>query len=153
MRRPSEGLAWWEKVGSLDRLRHRSRIGFRHVRGGWWQILQTAVAAGIAWVLATLILGHEEPPVFASIAAVISLGLAVGRRLRRTVALLIGVAVGVVVADLIVVVFGIGAPQMGLLVALAMVVTTFFFEGEDLVVNEAAISAMILTVAFYPSQA
>jgi len=128
-------------------------MGFVHIRGGWWQILQTAVAAGAAWVLANLILGHEEPPVFASIAAVISLGLAVGRRLRRTVALLTGVAIGVVVADLIVVVFGIGAPQMGLLVAVAMVVTTYFFEGEELVVNEAAISAMILTVAFYPSQA
>jgi len=128
-------------------------MGFVHLRGGWWQILQTAVAAGAAWVLATLILGHEEPPVFASIAAVISLGLAVGRRLRRTVALLTGVAVGVVVADLIVIVFGIGAPQMGLLVAVAMIVTTFLFEGEELAVNEAAISAMILTVAFYPSKA
>ncbi len=153
MTRLSEGLTWWEKVSFLARLRHRLRMGFRHVRGGWWQILQTAVAAGAAWVLATLILGHEEPPVFASIAAVISLGLAVGRRLRRTIALLIGVAVGVVVADLVVVVFGIGAPQMGLLVALAMIVTTFFFEGEELAVNEAAISAMILTVAFYPSEA
>ena len=153
MTRPSEGLSWWERVGFLARLRRRLRMGFVHVRGGWWQILQTAVAAGAAWVLANLILGHEEPPVFASIAAVISLGLAVGRRLRRTVALLTGVAIGVVVADLIVVVFGIGAPQMGLLVAVAMVVTTYFFEGEELVVNEAAISAMILTVAFYPSQA
>ena len=153
MTRPSEGLSWWAKVGFLTRLRRRLRMGFVHVRGGWWQILQTAVAAGAAWVLASLILGHEEPPVFASIAAVISLGLAVGQRLRRTVALLTGVAVGVVVADLIVVVFGIGAPQMGLLVAVAMVVTTFFFEGEELVVNEAAISAMILTVAFYPSEA
>jgi Fusaric acid resistance protein-like len=153
MTRPSEGLAWWEKVGFLARLRRRLRMGFVHVRGGWWQILQTAVAAGAAWVLASLILRHEEPPVFASIAAVISLGLAVGRRLRRTVALLAGVAFGVVIADLVVVVFGIGAPQMGLLVALAMVVTTFFFEGEELAVNEAAISAMILTVAFYPSEA
>src|SRR5918997_101558 len=153
MTRPSEGLAWWEKVGFLDRLRHRLRIGFRHVRGGWWQILQTGGAGGAGWVLARLSCGQKAPPVFASIAAVISLGLAVGRRLRRTVALLIGVAVGVVVADLVVVVLGIGAPQMGLLVALAMVVTTFFFEGEELAVNEAAISAMILTVAFYPSEA
>ena len=79
----------------MIRLRHRLRRGFRHVRAGWWQILQTAVAAGAAWVLANLILGHEEPPVFASIAAVISLGLVVGRRLRRTLALLIGVTFGI----------------------------------------------------------
>src|SRR5919202_1150252 len=105
MTRPSEVLAWWERVGFLIRLRHRLRMGFLHVRGGWWQILQTAVAAGAAWVLASLILQHEQPPVFASIAAVISLGLAVGQRVRRTITLLIGVAFGVVVADLIVVVF------------------------------------------------
>jgi hypothetical protein len=33
-----------------------------------------------------------------------------------------------------------------------MVVAVFFFHGEELIVNEAAISAMILVVAFYPSQ-
>jgi hypothetical protein len=149
---PSEGLSRWERVGFLARLRHRLSMGFIHLRGGWWQILQTAVAAGAAWVLASVILQHDQPPVFASIAAVISLGLAVGQRVRRTIALLIGVAFGVIVADLIVVVFGIGASQMGLLVALAMVLTAFFFPGEELLVNEAAISAMILTVAFYPAQ-
>src|SRR3954468_20535269 len=149
---PSEGLSRWERVGFLARLRHRLSMGFIHLRGGWWQILQTAVAAGAAWVLPSVMLQHDQPPVFASIAAVISLGLAVGQRVRRTIALLIGVAFGVIVADLIVVVFGIGAPQMGLLVALAMVLTAFFFPGEELLVNEAAISAMILTVAFYPAQ-
>lgn len=148
---PSEGSSR-EGISFLARLRHRLRMGLAHIRGGWWQILQTAIAAGAAWILASLILQLEEPPVFASIAAVISLGLAVGQRLRRTIALLIGVAFGVIVADLIVVVLGIGAPQMGLLVALAMVLTAFFFPGEELLVNEAAISAMILTVAYYPAQ-
>ena len=149
---PGEGLSWWERVRFLAQLRYHLRMGFMHIRDVWWQILQTAVAASAAWVLATLILRYEEPPVFASIAAVISLGLAVGQRGRRAVALLIGVALGVIVADLIVVVFGIGAPQMGMLVALAMVVAVFFFGGEELIVNEAAISAMILVAAFYPSQ-
>src|SRR4051794_10570459 len=110
---PSGELSWWEKARFLTWLRRRLRMGSVHVRGGWWQILQTAVAAGVAWVMASLILQHEQPPVFASIAAVISLGLAVGRRFRRTVELLIGVAFGVMVADLVVVVFGVGAPQMG----------------------------------------
>ncbi|MBV9452852.1 MAG: FUSC family protein [Rubrobacter sp.] len=135
----------------MAQLRYHLRMGFVHVRNVWWQILQTTAAASAAWVLATLLLGYEEPPVFASIVAVISLGLAVGQRGRRAVALLIGVALGVMVADLIVVVVGIGAPQMGMLVALAMVVAVFFFGGEELIVNEAAISAMILVAAFYPS--
>ena len=152
MTESGEGLSWWNKVHFLAQLRYHLRMGFVHVRNVWWQILQTAVAASAAWILATLILRYDEPPVFASIAAVISLGLAVGQRGRRAVALLIGVGLGVTVADLIVVIFGIGAPQMGMLVALAMVVAVFFFHGEELIVNEAAISAMILVVAFYPSQ-
>src|SRR5918911_4735297 len=152
MTESSEGLSRWEKVHFLAQLRYHLRMGFVHVRNVWWQILQTAVAASAAWILATLILRYDEPPVFASIVAVISLGLAVGQRGKRAVALLIGVALGVIVADLIVVVFGIGAPQMGMLVALAMMVAVFFFHGEELIVNEAAISAMILVVAFYPSQ-
>ena len=152
MTEPDERLSWWERIRFLAQLRYHLRMGFVHIRDVWWQILQTAVAASAAWILATVILRYEEPPVFASIVAVISLGLAVGQRGRRAVALLIGVALGVIVADLIVIVFGVGAPQMGMLVALAMVVAVFFFGGEELIVNEAAISAMILVVAFYPSQ-
>src|SRR5919205_3309807 len=152
MTEPDERLSWWERIRFLAQLRYHLRMGFVHIRDVWWQILQTAVAASAAWILATVILRYDEPPVFASIAAVISLGLAVGQRGRRAVALLIGVGLGVTVADLIVVIFGIGAPQMGMLVALAMVVAVFFFHGEELIVNEAAISAMILVVAFYPSQ-
>lgn len=41
------------------------------------QILQTAVAAAVVWVVAALVLGQEQP-VFASIAAVLS-----GRVYRR----------------------------------------------------------------------
>jgi hypothetical protein len=119
--------------------------------GGWWQILQTAVAAGVAWFLAILILGHERPE-FAPIAAVISLGLAVGQRGRRVVELTIGVAFGVAIADLLVSVIGAGPVQSGIVVALAMVVAVFLGRG-DLGVNEAAITAMILMITFQPSGA
>ncbi len=74
----NEGLSWWEKVKFFARLRRRLRTGIGYLREGYWQILQTAVAAGIAWFLAVLILGHEQP-VFASITAIISLGLTVGQ--------------------------------------------------------------------------
>src|SRR3712207_6549054 len=47
-----------------------------------WPLLQTAVAVGLAWYLASVIFGHERP-VFASIAALISLGVAVGRQWKR----------------------------------------------------------------------
>lgn len=112
------------------------------------QILQTGVAACVAWFLAVLLLGLEEPT-FAPIAAVISLGLAVGERSRRVVELTLGVAFGVLIADLLVSVIGVGPVQGGALVVLAMMVAVFLGRG-DLGVNEAAISAMILMITFGP---
>ena len=112
------------------------------------QILQTGLAACVAWFLAVLLLGLEEPT-FAPIAAVISLGLAVGERSRRVIELTLGVAFGVVIADVLVSVIGIGAVQGGILVALAMTAAVFLGRG-DLGVNEAAISAMILMITFGP---
>lgn len=110
------------------------------------QILQTAVAACIAWFLAVMILGIDRPT-FAPIAAVISLGLAVGERGRRAVELTIGVAFGVAIADLLVSFLGVGALQGGVVVVLAMVLAVFLGRG-DLGVNEAAISAMIIMITF-----
>ena len=110
------------------------------------QILQTAVAACIAWFLAVIILGIDRPT-FAPIAAVISLGLAVGERGRRAVELTIGVAFGVAIADLLVSFLGVGALQGGVVVVLAMVLAVFLGRG-DLGVNEAAISAMIIMITF-----
>jgi Fusaric acid resistance protein-like len=146
---PDQDPSWREEVSFYVRVHHRLRSGLRRLRGGWWQIFQTAVAAGVAWFLAFLILGREQPD-FAPIAAVLSLGLAVGQRGRRAVEVVLGVALGVAIADLLVLVVGVGAVQIGLVVALAMTVAVFFGRGE-LGVNEAAVSAMILILAFAPS--
>ena len=56
---------------------------------------------GVAWLIAADLLGHPTP-LFAPIAAVVSLGTSYGQRLRRVVEVTIGVAVGVFVADLLV---------------------------------------------------
>jgi hypothetical protein len=105
---PGEGTSWREKIGPRVRVRHRLRSGFLLLRGGWLQILQTAVAACAAWFLAVLLLGLDRPT-FAPIAAVICLGLAVGERARRAVELTLGVAFGVAIADLLVSAVGVGA--------------------------------------------
>jgi uncharacterized membrane protein YgaE (UPF0421/DUF939 family) len=145
---PYAGSSWWDRVRFFVRVRSRLRSGVRRLRGGWLQILQTGLAACVAWFLAVWLLGLEEPT-FAPIAAVISLGLAIGERSRRVVELTLGVAFGVVIADLLVSVIGIGAVQGGILVVLAMMAAVFFGSG-DLGVNEAAISAMILMITFGP---
>src|SRR3712207_9549169 len=69
--------------GGADRLRDRG-----------WPVLQTAVAVGLAWYLASVIFGHDRP-VFASIAALISLGVAVGRQWKRAIQVILGVGSGI----------------------------------------------------------
>jgi uncharacterized membrane protein YccC len=65
-----------------------------------WAILQTA-AAGLAYFLATTVLGNEQP-FFAPVAAVVTLGLSFGERGRRALEVALGVVVGLAVADVLV---------------------------------------------------
>jgi Fusaric acid resistance protein-like len=132
-------------------VRQRLHSAAIRLRSGWLQILQTAVAACVAWFLAVLILGQDRPT-FAPIAAVIALGLAVGERARRAVELTLGVAFGVALADLLVSLVGVGAVQAGAVVVLAMGMAVFLGRG-DLGVKEAAISALIIMITFRSSQA
>ena len=129
----------------------RLRSGALRLRSDWLPILQTAVAACLAWFLAVLVLGLERPT-FAPIAAVIVLGLAVGERLRRALELTLAVAFGVAMADLLLSAVGVGAVQAGVFVMLAMGLAVFLGGGE-LGVNEAAISAMIIMFTYTPSAA
>src|SRR5215208_6092410 len=129
----------------------RLRSSARRLRSSWLPILQTAVAACLAWFLAVLILGQQRPT-FAPIAAVIALGLAVSERGRRALELTLGVAFGVALADLLVSVVGVGALQAGAVVLLAMGLAVFL-GGGDVGVKEAAISAMIIMITFTPSAA
>jgi len=146
-----QGSSWQEKVSFLVRFRHHLRSGGLRLRSGWLQILQTAVAACVAWFLAVLLLGLDRPT-FAPIAAVISLGLAVGERGRRAVELTLGVAFGILIADFLVSILGVGAVQAGIVVALAMTVAAFVGR-QEIGVNEAVVSALIIMITFRSSDA
>ncbi|MBS9375522.1 FUSC family protein [Rhodococcus sp. B50] len=82
-------------------------------------IVQCALAAGLAWWVAKDLVGHPQP-FFAPIAAVVSLGLSLGARMRRSVELVCGVTVGIGVGDLIVSLIGSGPWQIALVVMMAM---------------------------------
>ena len=73
----------------------------------------------------------------------ISLGATVGQRTRRAFELVLGVLVGLLVADLIVLGIGSGPLQIALVVVLAMGATTFLGAGP-LLVTEAAVSAVLV---------
>ena len=128
----------------FPRIRRRLTAGAGRLRTNGWPVIQTSVAAGLSYFLAVVVFGNEQP-FFAPIAAVISLGLTLGQRGRRTVEVVLGVAMGLLIADLVVSIIGVGTVQIGVVVALAMAAAVFFSE-RNLFVNQAAISAILVIV-------
>jgi len=118
------------------------------LRFAWWRILQVGTAAGLAWLIATEVFGHEQP-FFAPIAVVLVLGLAIERRGRRAYEVALGVALGIAIADLIVVVTGTGTWQLILVVGLAMAAAVLS-GGGVLLVNQAAVSAVLVATLAAP---
>ncbi len=128
------------------------RARLARLRSKAWHIGQAAVAAALAWLVAKELLGHDTP-FFAPIAAVVSLGTSYGQRLTRVAEVTVGVAVGVLVADLLVLVVGTGWWQLALVVTLAMS-TAFLLNAGSLFVTQAAVQSIIVaTLLPHPGQA
>ncbi len=124
----------------------RPRRGAARVRSRVGPIAQTAIAAGVAYQLATLI---QPRPFFAPVAAVVTLGVTTGQHVRRAGELAFGVAVGILVADLLISLTGRGAVTVVAIVALAMAAALLFGAGQILV-NQAAVSGVLLATLGTP---
>jgi len=135
------------EAGPLDRAWSRGRLSVRARFKRWeskrWAIAQCSLAAGVAWLLAADVLGHQTP-FFAPIAAVVSLGTSYGQRLRRVAEVTIGVALGVFLGDLLTAWIGTGAWQLTLIVGLAMSVA-FLLDGGQLLVTQAAVQSIVVS--------
>ncbi|GAB3059569.1 aromatic acid exporter family protein [Intrasporangium mesophilum] len=143
-------------VDALDRAWDRSRLSVRTRFQRLWsrnfQLVQCAVAAGVAWWLAADVIGHKTP-FFAPIVAVVCLGMSYGQRLRRVFEVAVGVAVGVFTADLFVHVAGTGPWQIALVVLVSMSLATLLDGGPVLVTQAAVQSIVIAALAPSPGQA
>ena len=117
----------------------RLRDAGARVLAGAWPAGQCGVAAAGAWAFSSDVLGHNRP-FFASVAAVVTLGLTAGGRLRRTAELAAGVSLGVAVGDAWVALFGQGTWQIGVVVFLALI-AALAVNGGGLAVSQAAVQA------------
>ncbi|MEX1163221.1 MAG: FUSC family protein [Nitriliruptor sp.] len=108
--------------------------------------VQVALAIAGSWLVATEVLGYHDP-FFAPIAAVIVLNT-VAQRGRRAVEIVVGVATGIAVADLLVVGIGTGGWQLVLVSVLAMATATA--AGGGPIVRAQATVAAILVVTLQP---
>ncbi|MDQ3386212.1 MAG: FUSC family protein [Actinomycetota bacterium] len=130
-------------------LLNRFQAAFGRLGTEWSQVAQKALAAGMAYWIASSLLGHEDPA-FASIAALISLAVTTGKEGSQVVELVFGVACGLTVADLLLSLIGSGALQIALVVGLATGLVTFF-GGGALSITEAGVSALLMVILASPS--
>ncbi|HEX3826405.1 MAG TPA: FUSC family protein [Sporichthyaceae bacterium] len=134
----------------LDEVAARSRADLRarlaRLRIAAPLIAQSAVAAGGAWYLARLIGRGSGPPFFAPVAAVVSIGSALGQRLRRTVELVLGVSLGVGIGDVIARAIGNGTAALVVIVALAMAAAVLLDGGQLLVMQAGTSSVLVATL-------
>ncbi len=121
-------------------------------RSRWFIIGQIAITAGIAWFIATQLLGHHLP-FFAPVAAIVTLGVSFGQRFRRAVEVAIGVAVGVGIGDIFVTIFGSGVWQLVVVIALAMSIATLLGAGQLMIIQSGVQSAIIVALAPTADQA
>lgn len=121
----------------------------QRLRAAALPIVHTAVAAALAWFVASVVFGYEAP-FFAPVGAVIALGTTLGRRGRRTVEMVLGVAVGIAVADLLILGIGTGAWQIVLVTVLAMGAAVTL-GGSPLLATQAAISAILVATIEPPT--
>ena len=128
--------------GAAELSRTSMRIRFDRLRIAWRSLIQTAIAATAAYAIATDVVGHTKP-FFAPVSAIITLGLTVGQRGRRAFELAIGVAVGIGVADALVLLIGTGPGVLAIVVLLAMGAAVFLGTGQ-IMANQAAVSAVLV---------
>src|SRR3954453_22001143 len=120
----------------FSRLKGYLVTGLGRLGSNSWPVIQTAAAASVAYFLATFILGSQQA-FYAPIAAIVCLSVSLTQPWRRAVLVTIGIAVGLTLANLIVLVIGVGSAQIMVVVALAMG-AALLLSDSTLLVNQAA---------------
>jgi uncharacterized membrane protein YgaE (UPF0421/DUF939 family) len=133
------------------RASQRARSRWQALRSVAVPIAQCSVAAPVAWVLATHVVGHRQA-FFAPIAALIALGIGLGQRRKRAIELTVGVAFGIGLASLLVSVLGTGALVIGVVVAAGMI-GAILLAGPDspLLVTQAAVAGVLVATIQPPT--
>jgi uncharacterized membrane protein YgaE (UPF0421/DUF939 family) len=132
---------------AASRISMRDRLRRLHVR--WRVMVQAAFASAVAWEIATQVWGHRAP-FFAPVSAIIALGQSYVQRGRRAVELVIGVSLGIALADVFISQLGIGVAQLALVVFLAMGLALLFTPSQ-LFINQAAVSAALVATIQPPT--
>jgi hypothetical protein len=128
--------------------RSRPRTVAERLRANWRWFAQAALATAPAWALAQVAFGHERP-IFAPVAGLIAVSTTLGQRRRYAVEMVLGVALGIGIADALFTLIGSGTWQIAVIVVGAMVVAVAL-GGSAVLVSEAAVSALLVVTVQPP---
>jgi uncharacterized membrane protein YgaE (UPF0421/DUF939 family) len=137
-------------TGRIDVARTGQRAR-RRVLDSFGAVLQAAVAAALAWLIAHRVLGHPQP-FFAPIAAAISLSTSHIQRSRRIAQMVAGVLLGIGVAEVLTPLLGVSTASLGVIVLVTMIVTIavgFGFFGDGMMFPNQAAASAVLVVAVH----
>ncbi|HVP03304.1 MAG TPA: FUSC family protein [Solirubrobacteraceae bacterium] len=137
-------------VELLDTAAERVSIRERllRVRAVAPRVAIVAVAATVSYLVAHYLYGHPRP-FFAPIATIAVLGITLGQRTERALQLALGVALGVLVADLAVKLIGSGAWQIAVIVFAGMTVVVFL-GGDQMATIQAANAGVLIVLLADP---
>lgn len=111
-------------------------------------IMQTAIAAGLAFWIASEVFGHTQP-FFAPISVIIIVGMTGGERISKALDISLGCVIGVAVGDLFFYRLGSGGWQIAVIVACALLIASFFSRSQ-LVTNQVAIGSVLIATIMPP---
>jgi uncharacterized membrane protein YgaE (UPF0421/DUF939 family) len=121
------------------------RAHLRRVRDSGPGIIQIVIAATAAYAFAHFVLGHAAPLLAATV-TISSLGLVGDARPRRVLETVIGMVVGILVAEVILLLAGTGWWQLGLTLAASLVVARFLSEQPGFAIAAAIQSAIVMVI-------
>ncbi|WP_438352259.1 FUSC family protein [Microbacterium sp. CJ88] len=126
------------------RTRLDPRRGLVRVYGSANAIVQIVVAATAAYLFSSMVLGHPSPLLAATV-TVSSLGLVRDARPRRVLETVVGMLVGILVSELLLLVAGSGWWQLALALGLTLAVARFLSDQASFAIA-AAIQSLIVMV-------
>jgi hypothetical protein len=132
--------------GALARVGHTASVSLTPA----WPLFQATAAAAVSWIIARMI-GDHPNPFFAPMATIVALNAPWGERGRQAIRLIIGVVLGIAVAEILVFALptGVGTLILATFVAMALARA---FGAARIVIIQAAVSA-ILTVSVADGEA
>jgi uncharacterized membrane protein YgaE (UPF0421/DUF939 family) len=127
--------------------------GIKRVSGVWFYLVQTSVAAGLAWFVTHDVLEHPQP-FFAPIAAAVSLSTNNVLRAQRAIQMIVGVTLGIGIGVLVQALLGPGAISIGIAALAALLAAVFIgqgYIGQGMMFANQTVVSSILVLALYRS--